>query len=278
MSAVTQILKWIERVTDYGLEYAINRYYGEYDCFVTDNRDPLGLGRVMVLFPASGSETPVGWAWPDFRHGGNGYGEFWPPEVGDMVSVRFDNGEMASPCYTGGRFTDGAVPPEMAPTPGEAPKKRGWKTPAGHWMVFDDTLDEEQVTVASMQGSFLNLTDGVFLAADKGTSVFQMQDGKIVMVDEAGNALSSDGDGWTMQNGKAFFRLKGDTLYASAPNVAIAGNVSLGSPQADTPLVRFLEWLKIFTTHTHATFHGPSGPPLNAAQAQQAQTKSVSGR
>jgi hypothetical protein len=278
MSAVGQILRWIDRVMDHGLEYAANRYYGEYDCFVTDNADPLGLGRIMVMFPRSGSEAPIGWAWPDFRHGGDGYGEFWPPEVGDLVSVRFDNGEIASPVYTGGRFKMDAVPPEMAPTPGEAPKKRGWKTPAGHWLVFDDTADAEQATLASMQGSFLNLNEGVFLAADKGSCLLQMKDGKIVLVDESGNTLSSDGDGWTVQNGQAFIRLKGDTIYASAPKTVIAGQVSMGSPKADTPLMRFKEWFTLFTTHTHATVHGPSGPPLNAAQAQQVQTKSISGR
>jgi hypothetical protein len=120
----------------------------------------------------------------------------------------------------------------------------------------------------------VHLDDGVFIASNGGTSVFQMKDGTIVLLDNAGNVISSSTSGWTIQNGKVFIELKGDTVQIVGAKVAVAGNVSLG-PGANTEAVRYMELSLWLATHTHPTFNGPSGPPMQAGTVSSFKSKSV---
>jgi hypothetical protein len=271
-------LNWVDRLARLGLEVVLGRYYGEYDGICKDNADPSGRGRIKVMVPATGIlDVPLScWASPIFSTGaGVGYGSFWPPEVGDHVMVSFDMGDMAKPVYKGGSFKVGGVPAEFAPEVGKAPMKRGWKSKAGHWLRFDDTPGGEKVTIGSKGKSFVNLDDGVFIAANGGNSVFQMKDGTIVLVDAVGNVLSTSSDGWTIQNGTVFIQLKGDMIQMVGAKIAICGSTSIGAPQADSPAVRWTELSSWLATHAHDTFHGPSGPPLQAALVSSFKSKSV---
>lgn len=272
-------LGWVDRAMRLGLEVVLGRYYGMYDGICVDNADPEARGRILVRVPALGrsDDSPIStWACPAFGSGcGRGYGEFMPPEVGDHVMVSFDFGDSAKPVYHGGCYVSGGVPAEFVPEKGKAPKKRGWKSAVGHFLRFDDTAGNESVTLSSSRKSFVNLDDGVFIASNGGTSVFQMRDGAIVLIDEAGNVLSSSGSGWTIQNGAGFIQLNGDTIQIVAKNIAVTGSASIGAPQANSPVVRFIEFASLFATHTHPTVYGPSGPPIQAAAVSSCQSKSV---
>jgi hypothetical protein len=262
-----------------GLEVVLGRYYGEYDGIVKDNKDPAGKGRVLLVVPATGMGDAVPlptWATPIFSTAcGVGHGGFWPPEVGDHVMVSFDFGDIAKPLYKGGSYGAGGVPVEFDPGKGKAPMKRGWRSVAGHFLRFNDTPGAESVVLASAGKSMVSLDAGVFIASNGGTSIFQMKDGTIVLVDNAGNVISSSSSGWTIQNGTVFIELKGDMVQIVGAKIAVAGSVSLGAPMADTPAVRFLELSTWLSTHTHPTFNGPSGPPIQAGTVATIKSKSV---
>lgn len=267
---------WVRHVVLVGLEGAVGLYYGEYDGKVVDDLDPLGKGRVRVDVPALGLVEPIeNWASPMFMHSGQGYGDFWPPKIGDMVTVTFDFGRTTKPRYRGGIYPNGQVPPEFAPAAGQSPTSRGVKSPGGHWWRMKDG---GSFTLASAQKSFLDLNEGVLLASNGGTAIFQLKDGKVVVIDGAGNVLSSDASGWTLQNGSAFLQLKGDTIQIAATNLVLTGSVSIGAPGAETPLVRFDKFLTMFLAHIHPTTYGPSGTPIDTATIQTCKTLSIMGK
>jgi hypothetical protein len=91
------------------------RYYGKYKGEVTNNVDPLGLGKVQIKCPSVLGATELPWAYPCTPYAGNGVGLFLVPPVGAKVWVEFEEGNKDYPilagCYWG---TKSEVPVEPA--------------------------------------------------------------------------------------------------------------------------------------------------------------------
>lgn len=80
------------------------RAYTAHAAVVTDNADPLKLGRVKASIPGYIKET--GWAYPLGTSGGGeaGLGTYSVPAVGAEVSVSFADGDVNSPRYISGHW------------------------------------------------------------------------------------------------------------------------------------------------------------------------------
>lgn len=126
------------------------RYHGKFRGRVTDNRDPMRLGRLRVLVPAVLFETDV-WAMPCVPYAGPDVGWFVLPPVGASVWVEFEGGDLDDPIWTGCFWSGDQSPPEG----GANPEVRVLKTEKVTVRI-DDTRGE--ITIETRGGARLTLT------------------------------------------------------------------------------------------------------------------------
>jgi hypothetical protein len=145
---------WLNNLLADGLSATTNRYYSIYRAIVTNNKDPMSLGRVQIQCVTAGhDQAPDVWVVPAMPAAGVGRGMFFVPEVGDTVFVNFYEGDPSMPeLYFGGWYgqvTSGQsdVPQFLQPTSGGYPEKKGFTTRAGHSLIFDDTGGKESITM-----------------------------------------------------------------------------------------------------------------------------------
>ncbi|MET0716246.1 MAG: phage baseplate assembly protein V [Mycetocola sp.] len=118
---------------------------------VSSNLDLTGQGRVQLTFPTIPDIEP--WAPVCAPFAGDGYGLWCMPQVGDVVIVAFENGDIAWPVVIGSVWDLTNRPPIDLPT--DAVTKRVLKTPAGHELVFDDF--EQSITMTHLAGHTLTI-------------------------------------------------------------------------------------------------------------------------
>lgn len=96
-----------------------SRFLGKYRGKVTDNNDPLMLGRIRAKVPAVLGDQETGWALPCSPYGGSGVGFFFVPPADANVWMEFEAGNPDYPIWTGCFWGAGEVPA----TPGLATTK-----------------------------------------------------------------------------------------------------------------------------------------------------------
>jgi hypothetical protein len=121
------------------------RFTALYRGVVTDNADPLKVGRVKVRVPGL-LEPSSGWALPlNVGGGAEALGLFFVPEVGAEVAVWFHQGDVDEVhyipgCFRAPRRTSGLNARVSAKSPADAPKVKVLET--DRWLVvLDDSLD-----------------------------------------------------------------------------------------------------------------------------------------
>jgi hypothetical protein len=182
MNIIAEIL---ERMHRFGLEAVIHRYYGIYQGKVIKVADPDNMGKVQVAVPAvTGSDTrPIeDWAYPITIFSGQGYGAWFPPEIGDWVWIFFDNGDPSKPIYIGGWFGDSDIPDEMGANP---PKVRGIVTPKKNKILISDRDGAEYIEINLRDGEQkIKLDSGaktIEIIGSSGSIKLDMNSGKIVL-------------------------------------------------------------------------------------------------
>jgi hypothetical protein len=83
--------------------------YGKYRGVVSNNNDPLRLGRVQPLVAAVSPE-PLGWALPCTPYAGPGVGLYAVPPIGASIWVEFEGGDPESPIWSGCFWNAGETP------------------------------------------------------------------------------------------------------------------------------------------------------------------------
>jgi uncharacterized protein involved in type VI secretion and phage assembly len=76
-------------------------YYGKYRGMVTNNIDPMQLGRIMASVPDVGSAIPSTWATPCVPITGKGAGTWFVPQIGAGVWIEFEQGDPEYPIWSG---------------------------------------------------------------------------------------------------------------------------------------------------------------------------------
>ncbi len=88
----------------------LDRFFGKYRGLVTQNVDPLSLGRLQALVPEVLGEVPSGWALPCAPYAGTGAGVFAIPPMGAGVWIEFEAGDVSRPIWTGAWWASGEIP------------------------------------------------------------------------------------------------------------------------------------------------------------------------
>jgi hypothetical protein len=141
-----------ESATEHALRAAerhADRFYGKYRGIVSENADPLGLGRLRAQVPdVLGLETS-GWALPCAPYAGPNAGLHAIPPLGAGVWIEFEAGDPSRPIWVGGWWGDREVPQDERSTD-SPPARKVLRTDTGLIVSLDD--ERHTVTISDANG------------------------------------------------------------------------------------------------------------------------------
>lgn len=123
---------------------------------VTNNLDPLQMGRVKVKFPHLGNLPPVesNWCRIAAPSGGPLSGTYFIPDVNTEVLVAFEHGDVNYPYIVGTLWNNLDRPPKptAAVVVGGKVVERIIQTAKGHFISFSDMPGKEAITLSDKLG------------------------------------------------------------------------------------------------------------------------------
>lgn len=156
-------------------------FYGKFRGVVTDNRDPLMLGRVRAKVLDVFGENASGWATPALPYAGKGVGLFLVPPTDASVWIEFEHGDPDYPIWSGCFWAQGELPA----TPAVAEMKV-LKTDTATITLNDlpgvggitiETNDGKKITINALM---MEITDGTWSIKLSPTGVAINGDGLVV--------------------------------------------------------------------------------------------------
>jgi uncharacterized protein involved in type VI secretion and phage assembly len=121
-------------------------FFGKFRGKVTDNRDPLMLGRVRAKVPDVYGENESGWALPALPYTGKSVGLFLIPPTDASVWIEFEHGDPDYPIWAGGFWAQGELPALPA-----TPEMKVLKTDTGT-ITLNDLPGAGGITIETTSG------------------------------------------------------------------------------------------------------------------------------
>ena len=131
------------------LERDADRFYGKYRGIVTDNQDPLKIGRLQALVPEVLQDVTSGWALPCAPYAGTTSGFYAVPPIGAGVWIEFEAGDTSRPIWSGAWWATGEVPMDEKSTPSQ-PTRKILRTEFGLIVALDDAA--QTITLSDALG------------------------------------------------------------------------------------------------------------------------------
>lgn len=148
------------------------QFFGKYRGTVSDNKDPLMLGRVKASVPDVLGDSDSGWAMPCFPFGGSGMGFYAVPDVGAGVWIEFEHGDPDYPIWSGCWYGVATDLPQSVIAPPPAYVKIVLMSKGGSSILIDDTPGIGGITIKTSGGQTLEMTmDGITLDNGMGATV-----------------------------------------------------------------------------------------------------------
>lgn len=181
----------LDRLVEHGFETA-GKFYSRYRALVVANDDPLKMNRIQVLVPViNPSECDEIWAFPTGVWGGKNYGHQVLPQIGDIVWIEYEMGNVEYPVWSHAGYAEDELPEDF-----KTVNHYGFKTPLGSIVLINDNKDEEEILVKlSTQKEYISITKDSFILESKLISLGKNGDEQGVL----GNTLKKRLDELTDQ-------------------------------------------------------------------------------
>jgi hypothetical protein len=137
-------------------------FYGKFRGVVSDNRDPLMLGRIRAKVQDVLGDQESGWALPAAPYAGNGVGLFLIPPANASVWIEFEHGDPDYPIWSGCFWAQGELPVTPA-----MPEKKVLKTDTAT-ITLDDTPGLGGITIETCDGKKITM-DALQIQITNGT-------------------------------------------------------------------------------------------------------------
>jgi uncharacterized protein involved in type VI secretion and phage assembly len=136
----------------------MTQFFGKYRGIVSDNLDPLMIGRVRARVPDVLGEAESGWAMPCAPFGGKSTGFFAVPAKDAGVWIEFEHGDPDYPIWAGCWWGSVAEMPPTLLVPPPPSKKVMLRTEGGHSILVDDTPGIGGITLETSTGAKVAIT------------------------------------------------------------------------------------------------------------------------
>ncbi len=146
------------------------KFYGKYRGTVSDNKDPLMIGRIKAKVPDVMGDLDSGWAMPCTPFCGDKTGFFCLPPVNSGVWIEFEHGNPEYPIWSGCWWGSVAeIPPLLIAPPY---KKLMIKTEGGNCITIDDTPGSGGIILETSGGQKLSVSStGIEISNGQGASI-----------------------------------------------------------------------------------------------------------
>ena len=145
-------------------------FYGKFRGIVTDNKDPLMIGRIRAKVPDVLGDLESGWAMPCAPFGGKDTGFFALPAKGAGVWIEFEHGDPDYPIWSGCWWGSAAEMPTVLLVPPY--KKMMFKTEGGNSILLDDTPGIGGITIETSGGQKIVIkSTGIEITNGQGASI-----------------------------------------------------------------------------------------------------------
>ena len=157
-------------------------FYGKYRGIVTDNDDPLKMGRIKARVQDVLGDEQSGWALPCAPFGGDSMGFFALPSVDARVWIEFEQGDADFPIWSGCWWGSQDEMPDVLAN--DANKKVLIQTEGGHFILLDDSNDGE-ITI-QLQGGQKIVINGTSIKIDNASNAtIELSGPKVAVNDDA---------------------------------------------------------------------------------------------
>jgi uncharacterized protein involved in type VI secretion and phage assembly len=146
------------------------RFLGKFRGVVTDNLDPLMVGRVRARVPDVFGDRESGWALPCAPFGGNQTGFFAVPAKDAGVWIEFEHGDPELPVWSGCWWDTAAEMPPTLLAPPPPGGKVMVRTEGGHTVLLDDTPGTGGIVLETSGGQKVSMTS-MGIEIDNGSGV-----------------------------------------------------------------------------------------------------------
>lgn len=159
-----------------------NQFFGKYRGTVTNNIDPLMIGRIQASVPDVLGSQDSGWALPCAPFGGSQTGFFAVPIVGAGVWIEFEHGDPDYPIWSGCFWGSSSDRPSTLLVP---LYKVMIITQGGHSILLDDTPGTGGITLQTSTGQKI-VMDATGIQIDNGLgATIKMQGPQISVNNDA---------------------------------------------------------------------------------------------
>lgn len=152
---------------------AAKKYLGKYRAVVTNNVDPLFIGRIQVIVPDVASLVPSTWAMPCVPSAGINMGMFSLPVIGSGVWVEFERGDPSKPIWVGCYWGLGAEVPLMSRLIPPAVPGITLQTTLKNGIVISDVPGPTGgILIQTTTGAMISVSDvGILISNGKGAVI-----------------------------------------------------------------------------------------------------------
>jgi hypothetical protein len=148
-------------------------FYGKYRAVVTNNIDPLQIGRIQVIVPDAASLVPSTWAMPCVPVAGLNMGMFALPQIGSGVWIEFERGDPSKPIWVGCYWGMAAEVPLLSRMVPPAVPGITLQTTLKNGIVISDIPGPTGgILMQTTTGAFISVSDvAIAISTGKGAAI-----------------------------------------------------------------------------------------------------------